>query len=328
MTRNKAPPKVFVTNVSWRIFERLKINSSGGVIIMTSALVTNNRLDELTANIKIKLVENKVASNIFNRTINQNSVEIGQWLMQAKKLVPYKKWQIWLDSNFGMTKQAAGNYIRVAEKFGNLKNVFHFEDFQFAALIELTKMTPSELQNFLAENPTASTLSVRNLKAEIKKFLPPKSPARKSKAIKTVELQTVYQLPLPCFENLPPLPAQIKVEWLIPAPILDIATRAGVDISLDFSRNVKPVASGAIITKKFWEVESRLMQIADAVISTPPITFNRSDGLTTNAKCYIWFFGGVDALPFKVFGNLFYTQKSPRNSAGENSQKQLTVLLF
>ena len=139
MTRNKAPPKVFVTNVSWRIFERLKINSSGGVIIMTSALVTNNRLDELTANIKIKLVENKVASNIFNRTINQNSVEIGQWLMQAKKLVPYKKWQIWLDSNFGMTKQAAGNYIRVAEKFGNLKNVFHFEEFQFAMLIELSR---------------------------------------------------------------------------------------------------------------------------------------------------------------------------------------------
>ena len=278
---------------------------------MTAEIISAGAmLDSLTAQIKMKLVENKVAANIFNRTVNQNSVEIGQWLTQAKKLVPYKKWQNWLDSNFGMTKQAAGNYIRVAEMVSNLKTGFHFEEFQFAMLIELSRLTPAELPKFLAENPTASTLSVRKLQAEIKKFLPPKSPARKSKAVKIVELQTAYQLLLPCFENLPPLPAQIKVEWLIPAPILDIATRAGVDISLDFSRNVKPVASGAIITKKFWEVESRLMQIADAVISTPPITFNRSDGLTTNAKCYIWFFGGVDALPFKVFGNLFYTQKN------------------
>jgi len=296
---------------------------------MTAEIISvGEQLDTLTAQIKMKLVENKVATNIFNRTVNQNSVEIGQWLTQAKKLVPYKKWQNWLDSNFGMTKQAAGNYIRVSKMVAKVKNVFHFEEFQFAALIELSRLTPAELPKFLAENPTASTLSVRNLKAEIKKFKPAKSPARKSKAIKTVELQTAYQLPLPCFENLPPLPSQIKMEWLIPAPILDIATRAGVDISLDFSRNVKPVASGAIITKKFWEVESRLMQVADAVISTPPITFNRSDGKSSTFKVYIWYFGGADFQPFKVFGNLFYTQKSPRNSAGENSQKQLTVLLF
>ena len=278
---------------------------------MTAEIISvGEQLDTLTAQIKIKLVENKVAANIFNRTVNQNSVEIGQWLTQAKKLVPYKKWQNWLDSNFGMTKQAAGNYIRVAEMVSNLKTGFHFEEFQFAMLIELSRLTPAELPKFLAENPTAETLSKRQLQEKLKQYKTPKNPNRQKKAVETVEVQTVYQLPLPCFENLPPLPAQIKVEWLIPAPILDIATRAGLNIRLDFSRNVKPVASGAIITKKFWEVESRLMQIADAVISTPPITFNRSDGLTTNAKCYIWFFGGVDALPFKVFGNLFYTQKN------------------
>ena len=132
MTRNKAPPKVFVTNVSWRIFERLKINSSGGVIIMTSALVTNNRLDELTANIKIKLVENKVAANMFARTVNQNSVEIGQWLTQAKQLVGHGNWQNWLADNFQMTDRTARNYMQVARYFGvnstlKTENVFRFQ---------------------------------------------------------------------------------------------------------------------------------------------------------------------------------------------------------
>ena len=283
---------------------------------MTAEITTNNRLDELTANIKLKLVENKVASNIFNRTINQNSVEIGKSLMQAKKFVPYKQWQIWLDDNFKMTKQAAGNYIRVAEKFGNLKNVFHFEDFQFAALIELSRLTPAELQNFIDAQESAgvdpATLSVRKLQAAIKKFLPPKKTTRQGK-VETVKVQTVYQFPL--FE-LPRLPAT-EIKWLIPAPMIDIAARAGLNIRLDFSRNVKPMTHGVLVTKKFFSVENGLSQIADAVISTPPVAFTRSDGTASNFKCYIWFFGGADFQPFKVFGNLFFTQKSPRNSAGK-----------
>ena len=143
---------------------------------MTEIISAAASLDVLTAQIKIKLVENHVLTNAFNRNINLNSVAIGQYLTQAKKLVNHGQWQIWLDENFKMTKQAAGNYIRVAEKFGKVKNVFHFEEFNFAALIELTKIPTAELQKFLAETPNAENLSVRTLREQIKKWKKPAPP--------------------------------------------------------------------------------------------------------------------------------------------------------
>lgn len=62
-----------------------------------------------------------------------------------------------------MTKQAADNYIRVAE-------------FNFAALIELAKIDAANVEKFLAENPNAENLSVRTLREQIKKWKKPAPP--------------------------------------------------------------------------------------------------------------------------------------------------------
>ena len=67
---------------------------------MTEIISAAASLDDLTAQIKIKLVENHVLTNAFNRNINQNSVAIGQYLTQAKKLVSSGKFGF-----FKMTKQ-------------------------------------------------------------------------------------------------------------------------------------------------------------------------------------------------------------------------------
>ena len=85
---------------------------------MNVIVTTNVTLDELTANIKLKLVENHVLENAFNRNINQNSVDIGQWLTQAKKLVKHGQWQNWLQENFQMTDRTAQRYMKIARYFG------------------------------------------------------------------------------------------------------------------------------------------------------------------------------------------------------------------
>lgn len=333
MTRNKAPPKVFVTNVSWRNFERLKIDSSEGVITMTSALVTNNRLDELTANIKIKLVENKVAANMFNRTVNQNSVEIGQWLTQAKKIVPYKKWQIWLDSNFGMTKQAAGNYIRVAEMVSNLKTGFHFEEFQFAMLIELSRLTPAELQNFLAENPTAETLSKRQLQEKLKQYKTPKNPKQENNTVtvevaaeiktaddtpdtSTVTTDKVLKLPAPSFHIVPPA-------------IQAVADDAQINIEINFSRALQLPDSDILLTRFNLSAVKYFSSLASGVIYTAA-DFTRSDEFVKHLSCCIWYFGGDIqnfADYFSKFGEVIFlqTQKSLSTLTGnvDNRKKPM-----
>lgn len=85
---------------------------------LTATAPATMTLDSITANIKLKLVENHVLTNAFNRNINHNSVEIGQW-------------QNWLADNFQMTDQTARNYMKVAAYFGDDVDNFinHFGKF-------------------------------------------------------------------------------------------------------------------------------------------------------------------------------------------------------
>ena len=269
---------------------------------MTEIISAAASLDDLTAQIKIKLVENHVLTNAFNRNINQNSVAIGQYLTQAKKLVPYKQWQIWLDENFKMTKQAAGNYIRVAEFVGNLKNVFQVEEFNFAALIELTKIPTAELQKFLAENPNVDKLSVRNLREKIRNWKVPAS--------LTVEVDAEIK-PL----KLPP-PSFSKV----PNVLLEAAKAAGVEVSMNFSRALQPADSDILITRINAAAIDFYSAVADCVIFAAPMEFVRSDNAVKKLRPAIWYFGGVAQIfyqHFSNFGNLFLPAKKPADSAGE-----------
>lgn len=273
---------------------------------MTEIISAAASLDEITAQIKIKLVENHVLTNAFNRNINQNSVEIGQWLTQAKKIIPYKQWQIWLDDNFQMTKQAAGNYIRVAEMFSNLKNVFHFEGFNFAALIELTKMTPAELPKFLAETPNADKLSVRNLREQIKQWKKP-APVTVAAEIKTAPAD---EKPL----KLPP-PQFVK----IPALLVDAAKAAGVEIAMNFSRTLRPTDTEILLTRLNGSAIREYSAVADCVIFAAPLEFTRSDNAVKKLRPAIWYFGALAQVfikHFGLFGNLFFPAKKPAIQAG------------
>lgn len=276
---------------------------------MTEIISAAVSLDDLTAQIKIKLVENHVLTNAFNRNINQNSVAIGQYLTQAKKLVPYKQWQIWLDENFKMTKQAAGNYIRVAEFVGNLKNVFQVEEFNFAALIELTKIPNAELQKFLAENPNADKLSVRNLREKIRNWkVPAPLTVEVDAEIKTARADgSPLKLPPPSFSKVPNV-------------LLEAAKAAGVEVSMNFSRALQPADSDILITKINAGAIDFYSAFADCVIFAAPMEFIRSDNAVKKLRPAIWYFGGVAQIfyqHFSNFGNLFLPAKKPAIQAGK-----------
>ena len=270
---------------------------------MTEIISAAASLDEITAQIKLKLVENRVLANAFNRNINQNSVEIGQWLTQAKKLVNYGQWQNWLADNFQMTVRTAQNYMKVAAYFGvnstlKSENVFFFQP---AALIELTKMTPAELPKFLAETPNADKLSVRNLREQIKQWKKP-APVTVDAEIKTAPAD---EKPL----KLPP-PQFVK----IPALLVDAAKAAGVEIAMNFSRTLRPTDTEILLTRLNGSAIKEYSAVADCVIFAAPLEFTRSDNAVKKLRPAIWYFGGVAQFFFQhfgLFGNLFLPAKKP-----------------
>lgn len=282
---------------------------------MTADIVVtaDTRLDELTANIKLKLVENKMAANMFNRTINSNIVEIGQWLTQAKPLIGHGNWQDWLKVNFDMTDRTARNYMKVSGYFGinsilKTENVFRFQP---AALIELTKIPVAEVSKFLVENPDAENLSVRNLSKSIKKW---KNPAPDTTPV-TVEVDAeiktpeakVLKLPTPQFHTIPP-------------SMKNTADLAQIDIDINFSRTLKLPDTDILITRLNFSALQTFSTLASGVIYTAA-DFTRSDDIVKNIRCCIWYFGGDVqnfADHFSKFGNviLLQTQKSLSTMTG------------
>lgn len=292
---------------------------------MTEIISAAASLDDLTAQIKLKLVENQVLANTFNRNINQNCFKIGEWLKQAKLIVPVKQcvkqWQKWLDGNFGMTKQAAGNYIRVAEKFGKVKNVFHFEEFQFAALIELSRMTPAELQDFFAEQEhngvDLAKLSIRNLSKIIKQWKNPTQDIQPTTIDIDAEIKNApadsspLKLPPPSFH-------------IIPASLQAAADSAQIKIEMNFGRAFQLPDADIFISPLNLSTLQKYSSIAASVIFTK-MDFVRSDGAVKKRQCCIWFFGGNSenfSNYFSQFGEVInlQTQKSPLISAGKHFQ--------
>lgn len=272
-------------------------------------------LDNLTAQIKMKLVENQVLTNTFNRNINQNSIEIGQMLTQAKKLVKHGQWQFWLDDNFQMTDRTARNYMKVAAYFGvnstfKTENVFRFQP---AALIELTKMTPTELQKFFDEQEhngvDLAKISVRNLSKIIKQWKNPAPEIQPTTIDVDAEIKTappdatpqkILRLPRPQFRKVPEV-------------LQAAANEAGLDIQIDFSRADKtPPANGILITRASRITDKEIAALAACLVVTPAMEFERTDATTAKRSSCLWYFGGDEenfSMHFGTFGTLFFAHK-------------------
>ena len=289
---------------------------------MTGIISAAASLDDLTAQIKIKLVENHVLTNTLNKNINQNSIEIGQWLTQAKKLVKHGQWQIWLKDNFNLSADSAQNYMKVAAYFG-VNSTFKNRDvsvFPFSNLVALTKLKPDELQNFLADQEhngfDLAKLSVRNLSKTIKQWKNPLPEFQPTTIDIDAEIKTApaYASPL----KLPPPSFHI-----IPASLQAAADEVRVEISINFIRALQLPNSDIFISPLNLSTLQKYSSIATSVIFTK-MEFVRSDGAIKKRQCCIWYFGGDSgtfAEYFSQFGEVInlHTQKSPLILAGNIS---------
>lgn len=105
--------------------------------------------------------------------IAYNVAQIGFELIEAKKQVGHGGWAQWLKENFQWTQQTAGNYMRIAERFGDgkLKNAFRFGQ---AVLLEMTKLPAGTEEKFIAAQAAAGkpveSMSAREAKKAVKQF--------------------------------------------------------------------------------------------------------------------------------------------------------------
>ena len=202
-----------------------------------------------------------------------------------------------------MTVRTAQNYMKVAAYFGvnsTLKNENVFV-FQPAALIELTKMTPANVEKFLAETPNAQNLSIRTLREQIKQWKNPAPPVTAPADKKPLKL------PPPSFSK-------------VPAPLLDAAKAASIDISINFNRALQPADTYILVTRINSAAIDFSSAVADCVIFAAPLEFTRSDNAVKKLRPAIWYFGGVAQVFYGLSGNLFFPAKKPAYFSGQHFQ--------
>lgn len=131
---------------------------------MTDTAITAATQNNLPSDLNQLTVELKFYFNQWG----QNTIEIGKRLIAAKNLVAHGDWSKWLEENFNFTQQYANSFMRCAERFGKMKNVFQFQPSQMLTMLALPE---GEEEKFIAEKTAKGTpvedMTVKQLRAEV-----------------------------------------------------------------------------------------------------------------------------------------------------------------
>lgn len=103
--------------------------------------------------------------------VQRGIIQIGFELIAAKEQVGHGNWSAWLENEFNWTQRTANNFMRVAERFGKMENVFHFKPSTLQAMLALTEGTEQEFIGTQAEAGKPVELqSARELQRNVKEF--------------------------------------------------------------------------------------------------------------------------------------------------------------
>ena len=61
-------------------------------------------------------IEKEIVS--MKNRVAQDLIQIGQKLIDAKRLVPHGEWSVWLSEKVGFSQRTANNLMRVAKELG------------------------------------------------------------------------------------------------------------------------------------------------------------------------------------------------------------------
>ena len=103
--------------------------------------------------------------------VQRGIFQIGFELIAAKEQVGHGGWADWLKKEFEWTQRTANNFMRVADRFGKMENVFQFQPSALQAMLALPE---GDEQEFIDAQAAAGTpveqQSAREVQKNVKQF--------------------------------------------------------------------------------------------------------------------------------------------------------------
>ena len=111
-------------------------------------------------------MEIKVIVRQAHRVVCSAAIEIGELLIEAKKLVPHGEWEGYVQDRCGFKPRTAQAYMQIAS---DREKAQSFADLEFSKVLLLLAMPEGQAEGFLTEHPVEA-LSVRELKKQIAEY--------------------------------------------------------------------------------------------------------------------------------------------------------------
>lgn len=103
--------------------------------------------------------------------VQRGIINIGLELIAAKEQCGHGNWAAWLETEFAWTQRTANNFMRVAERFGKLENVFQFQPSTLQAMLKLPAGAEQEFIDAQAAVGTpVEKLSARQVQKAVREF--------------------------------------------------------------------------------------------------------------------------------------------------------------
>lgn len=141
----------------------------------------------------------ELAESIRNYTFQtrENIINIGQCLIEAKKLVKHGEWDKWIEANTTFTRQTVYKFMQCAKRFADVAPAKHLNDTQMMELLALPVPQMSAFFEAKEEEGTpVKDMTKKVLRSEIKSWKEAHSDikkiniANKSKEVSTNEQDT------------------------------------------------------------------------------------------------------------------------------------------
>ncbi|MCD8397937.1 MAG: DUF3102 domain-containing protein [Lachnospiraceae bacterium] len=114
---------------------------------------------------KLRKIEDTIL-NLKQKTA-QNIIDIGNYLNDAKKLMPHGEWGDWLENKVGFSTRSANNYMRIAKEFdSNSQSLADFGNTKLQILLDI----PKENRDVFIEENDVKKMSTRELRSKTKKY--------------------------------------------------------------------------------------------------------------------------------------------------------------
>ena len=111
------------------------------------------------------IIEKEIVS--MKNRVAQDLIQIGQKLIDAKRLVPHGEWSAWLSEKVGFSQRTANNLMRVAKELGeNSQSLSNLEATKLYMLLEL----PSEERDTFIQENDLKTISTREMQRKIQSY--------------------------------------------------------------------------------------------------------------------------------------------------------------